>query len=172
MQKYHYPLMVLRRWAILITMTIASSLGNSQTVDSPTPPQYTEHDLICLAKNIYYEARGEPPTGQIAVGLVTLNRYQSGEFSSSICGVVTQNRITEAGKVCQFSWVCTIGIRTKPVGDSWVSSLELAKMLLNGGHGTYADLVNGAKYFHAVNVRPGWSGRTKTAKIGNHIFYI
>ena len=49
-----------------------------------------QSDLECLARNIYYEAASEPVEGKVAVGLVTINRSNSGEFPTSICGVVNQ----------------------------------------------------------------------------------
>ena len=47
-------------------------------------------DLECLAKNIYYEAASESTEGKVAVGLVTINRSNSGQYPNSICGVVNQ----------------------------------------------------------------------------------
>jgi N-acetylmuramoyl-L-alanine amidase len=49
-----------------------------------------QSDLECLARNIYYEAASEPEEGKVAVGLVTINRSNSGEFPTTICGVVNQ----------------------------------------------------------------------------------
>jgi len=49
-----------------------------------------QSDLDCLAKNIYYEAASEPTEGKVAVGLVTINRSNSGNFPTTICGVVNQ----------------------------------------------------------------------------------
>ena len=58
---------------------------------------HTKKDLECLAKNIYFEARGESHKGKIAVAQVTLNRViHSSEFNKTICGVVYQKD--------QFSW--------------------------------------------------------------------
>jgi len=49
-----------------------------------------KNDLDCLARNIYYEAGNESEEGKVAVGLVTINRSNSGEFPKTICGVVNQ----------------------------------------------------------------------------------
>ena len=49
-----------------------------------------QSDLECLAKNIYYEAASESTEGKVAVGLVTINRSNSGQFPQTICGVVNQ----------------------------------------------------------------------------------
>jgi spore germination cell wall hydrolase CwlJ-like protein len=53
-------------------------------------------EVNCLAKAIYFEARGEPKEGMVEVANVVLNRVKSGKFPSSICGVVYQPK--------QFSW--------------------------------------------------------------------
>jgi spore germination cell wall hydrolase CwlJ-like protein len=58
----------------------------------------------CLATNIYFEARGEPIKGQIAVAMVTLNRVADESFPDTICDVVYQGSTTR-GK-CQFGWYC------------------------------------------------------------------
>lgn len=47
-------------------------------------------DLYLLAKCIYAESRGEPYTGQVAVGAVILNRVKSSKFPNSISGVIYQ----------------------------------------------------------------------------------
>jgi spore germination cell wall hydrolase CwlJ-like protein len=49
-----------------------------------------QSDLECLARNIYYEAASESTEGKVAVGLVTINRSNSGQFPKSICAVVNQ----------------------------------------------------------------------------------
>ena len=45
--------------------------------------QQRQADLMCLARNIYHEARGEPITGQYAVAEVTMNRVASRRFPDS-----------------------------------------------------------------------------------------
>ena len=46
--------------------------------------------IVCLALNIYHEARGEPPEGQLGVGWVVLNRVDDPRFPDSVCGVVLE----------------------------------------------------------------------------------
>lgn len=120
----------------------------------------TNAELLCLAKNIYYEARGEPTRGKIAVAQVTLNRVtHRTEFQSSICGVVYAKH--------QFSW--TMAAYREPRGPAWHEAQELAKAVIIGT----AYLPNfKALYFHNLTVQPQWN-KTKelVARIGNHIFY-
>lgn len=53
--------------------------------------QYSSNDLYLLAKVIAAEARGEPYTGQVAVGAVVLNRVSHASFPDTIPGVVYQS---------------------------------------------------------------------------------
>jgi spore germination cell wall hydrolase CwlJ-like protein len=178
---------------VFLTIAILTTPGNIKQPDIPldvysieniqavvTPPLLRKHkkpsftsDIECLAKNIYYEARGESQDGMIAVGMVTINRSRDSSFSKSICGVVSQSLVSDTGeKICQFSWVCELTLAAKPVGARWIESLSIARMLLNGGHIDHEDLVEGAKYFHASNARPSWrKNKIKVAEIGNHVFY-
>lgn len=57
----------------------------NQTQNSK-PSQYTSSDLYLLAKTIYAESRGEPYTGQVAVGAVILNRVRSSQFPNTVSG--------------------------------------------------------------------------------------
>ena len=122
-------------------------------------------ELHCLALNIFHEAGAESHTGKQAVAAVTLNRVKSDSFPKSVCGVVKQRD----KKRCQFSWWCQKPKSPPKDSDAWQDSLEIARKTLDGLH---KDPTEGALYFHATRVKPGWS-RTfkKTTRIGNHIFY-
>jgi len=114
-------------------------------------------DLTCLAKNIYYEARGESKQGQIAVGLVTLNRVNHVSFPNSVCAVVNQKN--------QFSWVS----QQVPLINraEWSNSLDAAYKAVLGNHnlGSFKAL-----YFHSTEVEPNW-GKKPVKTIGSHVFY-
>src|SRR5687768_8008921 len=56
-------------------------------------------ELECLAKTIYFEARGESEQGQRAVAAVVLNRVRSPDFPDSVCEVVHQGGTD--GRDCQ-----------------------------------------------------------------------
>lgn len=124
-----------------------------------------DRQLMCLAKNIYYEAGGESDKGKAAVAHVTLNRANSNLFPDSICAVVYQKN----GGTCQFSWVCHRKASPRTLSERWEDSLAIAKKAL-AGHSV--DPTYGAMFFHAVYVQPGWSRTLKrTIRIGDHIFY-
>jgi spore germination cell wall hydrolase CwlJ-like protein len=150
--------------------------AQSQLLYAPTPTRamlivkqeekpVNDRQLMCLAKNIYYEAGAESNKGKAAVAHVTLNRANSSLFPESICGVVYQkNRGT-----CQFSWVCQRKAYPKTLSENWQESLQIAKQALKGH---VSDPTYGALFFHATYVSPNWSRTLKrTIRIGNHIFY-
>jgi spore germination cell wall hydrolase CwlJ-like protein len=123
--------------------------------------QHTQKDLICLAKNIYFEARGEELTGKVAVAQVTLNRVlHASNFEKTICKVVYSKD--------QFSWTNN----SKHVINDlarWEDSLKVAQGVLAGK--LFIENFD-ALYFHAQYVKPQWQ-KTKQylIKIGNHVFY-
>ena len=137
---------------------------------------------ICLAQNIYHEARGEMIEGQIAVSNVVINRVKSKQFPNDICSVVYQrNQIEIIDKVlkllripafCQFSWTCDpISNDSYKDLESWKNSQLLAREIVQG---THDDLTNGAThYFNPMEVpTPHWANvYKKTIVIGNHHFY-
>lgn len=116
-------------------------------------------ELECLAIGIYYESKGEPLAGQLAVAQVLLNRTQSGRFPKSICSVLTQRG--------QFSFIRGGKIPTPPNNAQWRQALAVAQV-------AQKDLWDGpadeALYFHARHSKASWA-RPKVASIGNHIFY-
>lgn len=131
----------------------------SQAVAAQDVPVARSDALTCLAGAIYFEAKGEPLAGQLAVAQVILNRAKSGRFAKSVCGVVTQ-----AG---QFSFVR--GGRVPSIGDNahYRTAVAVAQVAL-GDH--WDSSASDALYFHARRVAPGWRMQ-KIASIGNHVFY-
>ncbi|HCC04628.1 MAG TPA: spore cortex-lytic enzyme, partial [Clostridiales bacterium] len=54
------------------------------------------NNVTLLSKLIYGEARGEPYTGQVAVGAVVMNRVKSNSFPNTIAGVIYQSGAFDA----------------------------------------------------------------------------
>lgn len=114
--------------------------------------------ILCIAMNVYFESRSEPPAGQRAVAHVTLNRAR--ERRMRVCDVVF-----EPG---QFSW--TISDPKVTNERAWARSLAVARRAYYAGRG--ADPTGGANHYHADYVAPRWApGMQRTAAIGRHIFY-
>lgn len=128
-----------------------------------------ERQLGCLAKNIYYEAGGEPFEGKIAVAQVTMNRVASSQFPGDVCKVIYQKNIFYERVVCQFSWVCDREVVFKPTNRANYNESMIAaqKVLLEDYR---LPSLTSALYYHADYVNPGWK-KEKVAKIGHHIFY-
>lgn len=132
-----------------------------------TLPESSEADLNCLAQAIYYEARGEPLPGQIAVAEVVINRAASKRYPASICEVVFQNEHMK--NRCQFSFACDGKTDTPPQNVAWRTSQSLAVYAMTDNS---LQLTGTATHYHADYVSPGWSRRLeKTVSIGRHIFY-
>ncbi len=125
-------------------------------------------EIECLALNIYFEARGEPEAGQLAVGHVVMNRVASARFPATVCGVIRQGGHLRRYR-CQFSWWCD-GRSDKPRNKRlWEKSAELA---LNVYWGRSVDPTEGALWYHADYVKPSWrKDFERGPKIGRHIFY-
>lgn len=122
----------------------------------------------CLAEAIYFEARGEPEDGQVAVAQVVLNRVSSGLYPATICGVVHQNR--HHYKACQFSFTCEGRPLIIAEPEAWLRAVRIAAEVTNGT--TYLADVGDSTHFHANYVRPRWARRLeKMDVIGHHIFY-
>jgi spore germination cell wall hydrolase CwlJ-like protein len=124
--------------------------------------QYNTLDFLCLAKNIYYEARGEPITGRYAVAQVTLNRVEDSRFGGSICDVVYAPY--------QFSWTSKHRRGTIPWGDSWQEARHIALDVLENGKRVKG--MEEALYFHASHVSPNWRNVERLTRIGAHVFYV
>jgi spore germination cell wall hydrolase CwlJ-like protein len=115
--------------------------------ESIRPNSVDPKELLCLARNIFYESGGEPEAGKIAVGVVTLNRVEDPRFPKTVCEVVKQKTIVKRPRevihketvkvgffkipevrtktvtvidkktVCQFSWVCEVTKRINKETD-------------------------------------------------------
>jgi spore germination cell wall hydrolase CwlJ-like protein len=125
---------------------------------------------LCLARAIYFEARGEGRDGQLAVAQVVLNRVKNPAYPSTVCGVVYQNK-TKRNR-CQFSFACDG--RSDRVTDqtAFKRAEALARRSVEEQQATFIPEVGSATHYHATYVRPRWAGRmTETDKIGRHVFY-
>lgn len=135
----------------------------------PKSPPISKTDLACLATAIYFEARGEPENGQIAVAQVILNRVHAERFPRSVCGVVYQGANGKGG--CQFSFACDGKPDRVREKRAWATAERIARDAL-AGHVRLAN-VGPATHYHATYVSPRWARKMqRLAKIGQHIFYL
>jgi Cell wall hydrolyses involved in spore germination len=125
-------------------------------------------EFKCLALNIFWESKGEPVVGQVAVASVTLNRLASPRFPKTICEVIWQG-VENGRRDCQFSWACdSRGDRPEePVAWQRAQQIAFRAMFLDP-----FDPTDGALYFHANYVHPNWvDEKERILRIGRHIFY-
>lgn len=129
------------------------------------PVAHGDANWECLAKALYFEARGETVKGQFAVGEVVLNRVDSGLYPRSICGVVNQG----SRYACQFSFICDGHADRIHEPAIYQQVGKIAALLIAGAP---RSLTDGATHFRTGAVMPTWARRfPQTAKIGAHYFH-
>lgn len=136
------------------------SLGNLVEAINDLPTIDLSDDLRCLASAVYYESKGEPLEGQLAVAQVILNRVESGRYARDTCGVIRQPR--------QFSFVRGGRINTPADSRNWRTAQAIAVIAATNN---WREIVGEATSFHATHVAPGWRGLRRVSQIGNHVFY-
>jgi spore germination cell wall hydrolase CwlJ-like protein len=134
--------------------SLADLVGDHAGIETADP------ESECLARAVYWESRGEPLSGQLAVAEVIINRARSGRFAPTLCAVVRQP--------AQFSFVRRGYIPQPPQSSrDWRVAVAIARIateqLADGG-------APRALFFHARRINPGWR-LTRVATVGNHVFY-
>ena len=146
--------------------------------------RYSNQDVDCLAKNIYFEAGVESTAGKLAVANVTLNRMNSEHYPNNVCGVVKEGKHRYNAKkdewyplrdMCQFSWYCDGRGDDPNPGRTWEDAKELAVLIMQKHQRRILiDITDGATHYHAnwMEQYPSWSYQhKKVASIDRHIFY-
>jgi|TARA_R100000353_G_scaffold101509_1_gene73571 spore germination cell wall hydrolase CwlJ-like protein len=131
--------------------------------------------ILCLALNVYHEAKNQPFIGQVAVAQVVMNRVYDERYPDTVCEVVEQGP-TYSWKPdfpirnrCQFSWYCDGLSDTPTEKDAWDNAIMVANGVY---HSNFEDFVEGATHYHAYYVAPEWaSAKTYIVRIEDHIFY-
>lgn len=135
----------------------AAAMGITLTGSTSSNSSYNSSDIYLLAKCIYAEARGEPYTGQVAIGAVVLNRVKSSKFPNSIAGVIYQPGA--------FTAVSDGQINLEPNSTAY----SAARDAMNGW-----DPTNGCIYYYNPATATSkwiWS-RTVKLSIGKHNFAV
>lgn len=126
--------------------------------------------IVCLARNIYYEAGREPWAGKVAVGEVTLNRAHWD--NRLVCKVVYAWHWRRSKRVAAFSW--TLGKAWR--GGGWDQQLydRCAWIAIHMMYyGLRSDIIDTkVLHYRADYVHPAWARKLHVvARIGHHIFY-
>jgi hypothetical protein len=122
-------------------------------------PVRLDSEMECLASAVYFESKGEPLDGQLAVAQVILNRVEAGRFGASVCGVVKAPK--------QFSFVKGGAMPAPTNMAQWDTAKAIALIATSG---SWPEIVPDATHFHATRVSPGWKLR-RVATVGQHVFY-
>lgn len=136
-----------------------ASLSDAVAAQEDVAALEDDRELHCLATGVYFEARSEPLSGQLAVADVILNRSTSGRFPGSVCSVITQRG--------QFSFVRGGKLPKAPENAQWRRAMAVAQVARKN---LWESPAGDALYFHARYVNPNL-GRATVATVGNHIFY-
>lgn len=129
----------------------AMGINSTNTTSTST----NSSNVTLLARLIYGESRGEPYTGQVAVGSVVLNRVKSSSFPNTIAGVIYQSGAFDAVSDGQ--------INMSP--DS--TAKKAAQDALNGWDPSYGAIY----YFNPSTATNKWIwSRPVTVTIGKHRF--
>lgn len=135
-------------------------------------------EIDILARTVYGEARGESSQGQQAVLSTILNRVKKGGWWGAtiedVCKKPWQfscwNYETTSDKSGKANYDRIVTVTTADPTFAYI--YDLSKSAVQNGGQLLNDYSNGATHYHARSVNPSWAGRlTKTAEIGNHIFY-
>lgn len=138
-----------------------ASLPLSALVDANSFGSLDE-EASCLATAVYFESKGEPLEGQLAVAQVVMNRAASGRYPATLCGVVKQR--------AQFSFVRHGAFPSLDSRcDGWRKARAIARIAQKRLVPTVAADV---LWYHANYVAPRWrQALVKVEQIGQHIFY-
>ncbi len=123
----------------------------------------SDQDQDCLASAVYFESRGEPIEGQLAVANVVLNRAASGRYPPDLCATITQH--------AQFSFVRHGRIpMADRASEAWRKAVAIAHIAED--RLAQAEVPADVLWYHATYVSPSWGKRlTRETQIGLHIFY-
>ena len=141
--------------------TLPKAKSLAQLVAQQDSSSSLDSEAECLAASVYFESKGEPLEGQLAVAEVVINRAQSGgRFPGSLCKVVFQKG--------QFHFVRSGAF--PPIARSsraWRDAVAIARIAMDDA---WESRASKAMFFHATRVSPNWN-KTRVAQLGNHVFY-
>jgi len=157
----------------VLSSLIATMLSTTAYAESSLEKDSAE--VICLAKNMYFEARNQSTIGQIAVANVTLNRVSSKRFPNTVCEVVYQAKLDWRGNprrnACHYSWYCDGKSDTVYDRETYLDILKLATVVYQSPK-NFIDVSQGSTHYHANYATPWWSKNfVQTVIIDDHVFY-
>lgn len=144
---------------------LAITPKEAQAVD-PSGAAPMDDALTCMARSIYWEAKGGNAQDMADVANVVMNRLGQPDFPDSVCGVVKQG---SERKGCQFSWWCDGRPDQAREDDRYTLAKDVARKALNR---QLPDRTHGAQFFHDHSVAPAvFRKMVRTARTDNFVFY-
>ena len=132
-----------------------------------------QSDIECLTEAIYFEARGEPFIGQLAVANVIMGRVRDHRFPPTVCEVVHAGRYWEGTPIrnrCAFSYWCDGKPEIMKDKQALKTAGDVARMAVDG---VLYEEIQGATFYHASYVSPYWIKNLEfVTRIGKHLFYF
>lgn len=127
----------------------------------------SDAEITCMARVMYFEARGEGTLGMTAVGYVVMNRMGSPGFKpTTVCGIVnSQNR-----RGCQFSWVCDGKADRIHSPQLYERARQVAVNVMTH---SVPNPVRNSVYFRSSTARSRYAASQRhIASIGGHRFFV
>ncbi|GMG82278.1 hypothetical protein LNKW23_14910 [Paralimibaculum aggregatum] len=149
-----------------VLAALAALAGPAAAEDELDGTRPLDTPLVCLARAVYFEARGRSLLEMTAVAHVVLNRRADEPWPDSICAV-----IRDGGEAppCQFSWWCDGRPDTARDRAEYDRAVAVARRVLAG---RTEDPTDGANMFHNLSARPAWARVAEPrGRIGAHYFY-
>lgn len=111
----------------------------------------------CMERAMYFESNRSSRDGMVAVGSVVMNRKESGNYPTSVCGVVGQKNQFAPGVMSR-----KMDLDTAPLIPG-----AAAAVLRGERH----PLVQNAQFFHTANYRAGYNNMHYVLTTGGNAFY-
>lgn len=119
---------------------------------------YTAKDKECLARAMFFESNRSSRDGLVAVGSVVMNRLKSGDYGSSICGVVGQKN--------QFA----PGVLSRPMNSKALPDVTAAAEAVLKGE-RHPKVRDNVMFFHTAGLKFPYKNMHYTTVAGGNAFY-
>lgn len=162
---------------VIKRMEVLNNLDSNKLVDTQIKNMDSrlQESTLCLALNIYYEARGSSTEDMIGTSLTVFSRLLDGRYinagvSNNVCNVIFANK--------QYSWTNQNKIPLPKEKASWKKSQEIAHLLMNDVH--ILNKVQHSHYKHYVSTKlyknkiyKNWYHKAKyTRELGGHTYLL
>lgn len=148
--------------AVALSLAVSACTSSSDLLDdvvtsSVKPVAATASNRECMVRAMFFESHRSSREGLVAVGTVVMNRVNSGEYPSTICGVVGQKN--------QFA----PGVMTRKMNSRAMPDVMAAADAVLAGE--RHPMVQDAKFFHTAGLNFPYPNMHYVLKAGGNAFY-